>query len=195
MKVKVCGITSAEDAAMCEELGADALGFVHVVGRMRSRPLDQIAEMVTALGPMTTKVLVCAPESVSQAEMMFGRTGVDMLQLHSLDPEALDVLASHGIPVIRSVRPDREDAAKYAHHADILLFEGGNPGTGSAYDYSIVPVDSCKRCIIAGGLTVENMDSALRMRPYALDVSSGVERTPGRKDQLLVSEFIRRCKA
>ncbi|HIJ17093.1 MAG TPA: N-(5'-phosphoribosyl)anthranilate isomerase, partial [Thermoplasmata archaeon] len=56
------------------------------------------------------------------------------------------------------------------------------------------PVDSCERCIIAGGLNIANMDAALRMRPYALDVSSGVEHSPGRKDRELVSEFIRRCK-
>ncbi len=194
MKVKICGITNQEDAVMCEDLGADALGFVHVDGRLRGRPLDEISDMCGSLGPMTTKVLVCTPRTPYDAERMFFTSGADMLQLHSLKSKELDVLRHDGIPVIRSVAPNRDAASEYADHSDILLFENGNPGTGSSYDYSVVPVDSCERCIIAGGLNIANMDAALRMRPYALDVSSGVESSPGRKDRELVSEFIRRCK-
>jgi phosphoribosylanthranilate isomerase len=194
MKVKICGITSLEDAAMCEDLGADALGFVHVDGRGRSRPLDEISEMCGSVGPMTAKVLVCVPDDISDAERMFVASGADMLQLHSMDPDDLDVLRSMGTRVIRAVAPDRSEASRYADHADALLFEDATPGTGSSYDYSTVPVDSCKRCIIAGGLNVKNMDGALRMKPYALDVSSGVERSLGKKDPGLVSEFIKRCK-
>lgn len=195
MKVKICGVTSLDDAAMCEDLGADALGFVHVEGRGRSRPLEEISEMCGSLGPMTTKVLVCAPEDPDDAERIFAASGADMLQVHSLEPSGLDTLRASGIPVIRAVVPDRAESSRFSEHADILLFEGGTPGTGAAYDYSAVPVDSCKRCIIAGGLSVANVDAALRMRPYALDVSSGVERSPGRKDSELVSRFIRMCKA
>jgi phosphoribosylanthranilate isomerase len=195
VKVKICGITSLEDAAMCEELGADALGFVHVDGRSRTLPLGTIREICGSVGPMTTKVLVCSPRSCSDAERMFDASGADILQLHSLEPDDLDVLRHEGMSVIRAVAPDRSEAVRFAPHTDALLFEGGTPGTGAAYDYSTVPVSSCRRCIIAGGLTVANMDRALEMRPYALDVSSGVERLPGRKDRELVSGFIRRCKA
>lgn len=194
MKVKICGITNLEDAAMCEDLGADALGFVHVDGRSRTLPLGTIREICDSIGPMTTKVLVCCPGSCSHAERMFEASGADTLQLHTLEPDDLDALRHEGISLIRAVAPDRAEASRFAPHADALLFEGGTPGTGSAYDYSTVPVDSCRRCIIAGGLNVTNMDAALGMRPYALDVSSGVERSPGRKDRELVSGFIRRCK-
>ncbi len=195
MKVKVCGVTELQDAAMCEELGADAVGFVHVPGRRRSRELEEISDMCGSLGPMTAKVLVCSPKDAFDAERMFAASGADMLQLHSLGPGDLDVLRSDGMPVIRAVRPDRAEASVYAGHSDMLLFEDANPGTGSGYDYSKVPVDSCERCIIAGGLNARNIDRALMMKPYALDVSSGVESTPGRKDPRLVSEFVRRCKA
>jgi phosphoribosylanthranilate isomerase len=195
VKVKVCGITNLQDAAMCEELGADAIGFVHVSGRKRSRELDEISDMCGSLGPMTTKVLVCKPKDHFNAERMFAASGVDMLQLHSLGPKDLDVLRFDGIPVIRAVSPDRAEASRYAGHSDILLFEKATPGTGSSYDYSTVPVNSCERCIIAGGLNASNMDKALMMKPYALDVSSGVESSFGRKDPQLVSEFVKRCKA
>jgi len=194
MKVKICGITNLEDAAMCEDLGADALGFVHVDGRKRSRPLAEISEMCSSLGPMTTKVLVCIPKDPYDAERMFAASGADMLQVHSLEPDELDVLRSDGMTVIRSVAPDHAEASRYAAHSDILLFESSSPGTGSSYDYSRIPTDFCRRSIVAGGLNTSNMDAALRLRPYALDVSSGVERSPGKKDHGLVSEFIKRCK-
>lgn len=195
MKVKICGITNSDDAGMCEDLGADALGFVHVAGRGRSRPLKEVSEMCRSLGLTTMKVLVCAPADVHDAERMFIESGADILQVHSLEPDQLDILRSEGIKVMRSVRPDRAEASKYAPHSDFLVFESSTPGTGSAYDYSKVPSDFCDRGFIAGGLNIGNMASALRMKPYGLDVSSGVEVVPGRKDRALVSEFIRRCRA
>ena len=194
MKVKMCGITSAEDAAMCEELGADALGFVHVNGRYRNLPIDRIADMCSTLGPMTTKVLVCNPQSREEAADMFLKSGTDALQIHSLGPKDTLSLRDEGICLIRAVKPTRTEASMYAECADALLFEAGVPGTGSTYDYSQVPVSACKRSIIAGGLTVDNIHMAIAVKPYALDVSSGVERLPGKKDPELVAAFIERCR-
>ncbi len=194
MKVKICGITNAEDAFACENSGADALGFVHVPGRNRSVSLDGIADMCASLGPMTTSVLVCLPSDDKAAMDMVERSRADIVQVHSLDPRSLDSVRESGIGVIRAVRPDRDEATTYAEHADALLFENGVPGTGTGFDYSQTPVDCCRRAIIAGGLNIDNLEQAKVMEPYALDVSSGVESTPGRKDLDLVREFIRRCK-
>ncbi len=105
------------------------------------------------------------------------------------------MVRSHGIASLRVVHPDPSEAKKFAESADALVFENGHPGTGSAYDYSLVPIQVCSRAIIAGGLTISNLEQAKRMTPYGLDVSSGVERAPGRKDPQLVEEFIRRAKA
>ena len=195
MKVKICGITNLEDAAMCEDAGADAMGFVNVKGRARSIQLTKIKEICASLGPLSTSVLVCSPETVFDAADMFDKSGVDVLQLHSLEPAQIARLSDQGIPVIRAVKPRRCVALRYSSHVHALLFEQGRPGTGSAYDYSKVPVDCHPRSIIAGGLNLDNVDKAILMRPYALDVSSGVELTTGRKDPELVSEFIRRCKS
>ncbi len=194
MKVKICGITNAEDAFACEDSGADALGFVHVPGRSRNTALDQIADTCASLGPMTTSVLVCMPSDDKAAMNMVESSRADIVQVHSLDPRSLDSVRGSGIRVIRAVRPDRDEAATYAEHADALLFENGEPGTGTGFDYSQTPVDCCRRAIIAGGLNIDNLEQAKVMEPYALDVSSGVESTPGRKDPGLVREFIRRCK-
>ena len=194
MKVKICGITNMEDAAMCEDAGADAMGFVNVKGRARSIQLTKIKEICASLGPLSTSVLVCSPETVFDAADMFDKSGVDVLQLHSLDPNQIATMRDSGVRMIRAVRPDRDEAMRYSEHVHALLFEQGRPGTGASYDYSKVPVECHPRCIIAGGLNLENMSCALSMKPYALDVSSGVERAEGRKDPALVSEFIRRCK-
>lgn len=193
MKAKICGVTSLADAVMCEESGADAVGFVHVDGRSRSIPLDEVEGICSVLGPMTTTVLVCLPRSAEEASGMFRRSGADVLQLHSLEPSEIQSLRNEGIRVIRAVPPTRSEAAKFSTSADALLFEAGSPGTGSAYDYSKVPVDLSRRAIIAGGINLLNMHLALVLKPYALDVSSGVEISPGRKDPELVGEFVRRC--
>jgi len=195
MKVKICGITNLEDAATCEELGADALGFVHFPGRMRSLPLEEIAGICSSLGPMTMKVLVCSPTSPTDALRMVALSKTDIVQLHTFGPETLNEVRQHGVKVIRAVSPTRSEAEKFVGAADALLFEQGAPGTGTSYDYSQVPVDCCPRAIIAGGLDLNNLDRAKALRPYALDVSSGVERAPGKKDLDLVEEFVRRCKS
>ncbi|MBM4237321.1 MAG: phosphoribosylanthranilate isomerase [Euryarchaeota archaeon] len=195
MKVKICGLTNAEDALMCEELGADALGFVHYDGRIRSLPLEVIEEIVSGLSPFTSCVLVCAPACAEEALELAERSSASILQLHSLDPMEIQQVRGHGVRVIRAVPPNRSEAIEFAEVADALLFEQGIPGTGHSFDYSTVPVDCCRRAIIAGGLTPSNLSPAKSLKPYALDVSSGVETTPGKKDPALVGEFIRRCKA
>jgi phosphoribosylanthranilate isomerase len=195
LKVKICGLTSLEDAAMCEDAGADAIGFVHVEGRSRSIPLHEVRDICNTLGPMTTRVLVCSPHTAFEAMDMLDRSGVDVLQLHSLDPDQIATMRDSGVRVIRAVKPDRDEAMRYSEHVHALLFERGEPGTGASYDYSRIPIECHPRCIIAGGLNLENLACAMSMKPYALDVSSGVERTNGRKDPVLVAEFIRRCKS
>ena len=194
MKVKICGITSLYDAATCEELGADALGFVHYPGRRRSLTLNEIGGMTSSLGPMTTKVVVCEPKDAQEAIDFSERSGADAVQTYSLDPDSLDEVRRSGVKVIRAVSIERAEAETYAQHADALVFEHGVPGTGSTYDYSKIPLDCCDRAIIAGGLTIDNITAAKALNPYAVDVSSGVESANGRKDPQLVKEFIRRAK-
>ena len=195
MKVKICGIANSSDAHMCEDAGADALGFVHFPGRKRSVPLEDIESIGSTVGPMIAKVLVCSPSDVAEALEMAERSSTSVIQVYSLDRDELNEVRDQGIKVIRAVRPVRSDALRYADAADALLFEEGVPGTGTSHDYSRIPVGCCSRAIIAGGLRVENVDEAKRLNPYALDVSSGVEAPSGKKDPELVSKFIRRCRS
>lgn len=194
VKVKICGITNLSDAALCEDLGADALGFVHFPGRTRSISVEKVSEICSVIGPMTTKVLVCAPANQDEAIELAAKSNVNTLQLYSLNPVQMDEIRETGLKVMRVVKPERSLALEFAGSTDALVFENGEPGTGSSYDYSIVPIDSCQRAIIAGGLSLANLASAKALHPYAVDVSSGVERFPGKKDSELVSEFVKRCR-
>jgi phosphoribosylanthranilate isomerase len=194
VKVKICGVTNLSDAAMCEDMGADAVGFVHFPGRSRSIPLETISEICSTIGPMTAKVLVCAPSEQDRAVELASRCGVDALQLYTMRPAQLNEIRETGVKVMRAVRPDRALALEFVDSVDALVFESGEPGMGTPYDYSLIPVDCCPRAIIAGGLNPANLSLAKALHPYALDVSSGVERSPGKKDPQLVSEFVRRCK-
>jgi phosphoribosylanthranilate isomerase len=193
MKVKICGITSLEDATMCGELGADMIGFVHVPSRKRSLPVEKISGICSSLGPTMTTVVVCAPHDLKEALHLFVESGADVLQTYSLEPSDLIKLRDLRVEVFRVVPPDRSEATRFSEAADALVFENGKPGTGSSYDYATIPIDCCEKAIVAGGLTIENLHLAKVLGPYALDVSSGVESSPGKKDPELVAEFIRRC--
>lgn len=193
MKVKICGITTLEDAIMCEEVGADALGFVHYPGRGRSLSLLEIGNICSTLGPLVTRALICCPDGPNEALYMMEKSGADVIQTYSLSPIFLSRLRESGVRVIRVVKPDINEARKYAEFADALVFEAGTPGTGHNYDYSTIPMDSCRRAIVAGGLTLSNIEYVKGLRPYGVDVSSGVESLPGRKDPELVKDFVRRC--
>ncbi|MEM2943307.1 MAG: phosphoribosylanthranilate isomerase [Methanomassiliicoccales archaeon] len=195
MKIKICGITNASDAIMCEDLGADALGFVHFPSSIRSLSLRCIREIVSTVGPFTKKVLVCSPADTEEAIKFVKAANVDVIQLYNLDCEEIESIRSHGIAVIRAVKPTDEEIYEFLEVADALLFDSPVPGSGRAHDYSAIPLKLCRRAIIAGGLGIENVDLVRSMRPYAVDVSSGVEKSVGRKDQTLVSEFIRRCRS
>lgn len=195
MKVKICGVKTAEDAMMCERLGADAIGVVHYPGRGRSVPLDEVSNIFSSLGPFVTRVVVTEPSSVDQALHIMNSTHADVLQSYTLDSTTISSLQENGVRVIRGVKPERREAEEYGRIADAVVFERGVPGKGERYDYSSIPVECCRRAIIAGGLTPENVVKTKGLSPYGVDVSSGVERSFGRKDASLVEQFIRRCKS
>ena len=194
MKVKICGIMSEADAAMCSSLGADMLGFVHFPGKLRSLPIEKISEICIGIGRGATKVLVCNPEDARIAKRMFEMSHADVLQLCSLGPQDTMTLRKDGINVMRMVKPVKAEAVKFASAVDCLVYESGEPGSGTAYDYSRIPLGTCRRELIAGGLTPDNVGEALSLKPYGVDVSSGVESSPGKKDSVKVASFIARCR-
>ena len=211
-RVKVCGITTAEDRDVAVAAGADAVGLIAgvTVDTPREIGLDAAADLAGGVPPLVSSVLVTMPEDVETAVERVARGEPDAVQVHGLGPDELVALAhaltaadSPGTSVIAAVDADADDARleATADAADALLVdsidEEGGGGTGRTHDWERtrervaaldVPV------ILAGGLTPGNVaDAVATVDPFAVDVATGVEREGGLKDHDAVREFVRRA--
>jgi phosphoribosylanthranilate isomerase len=195
-RVKICGITSAEDALAAVEAGADALGFVFVPGTPRLVHPETAERIVAGLPPFVTAVGVFVDQPLEEVLRIAARCNLQAVQLHGDEPEAF----SRRIPlkVIKAVRvreaPDLRPIATYPAHAFLLdaFVEGQAGGTGTPISWDLaVQAKGHAPIILSGGLRPETVGLAVRrVRPYGVDVSSGVEMRPGRKDHQKVREFI-----
>lgn len=201
-KVKICGITNAEDALAACEAGADAVGFVfapEAKPRGRYVERDTAREIVEQLPPFVTTVAVCVNEPIERLAQLL--SFIDCIQFHGEeDPATVESMAWLAIKAFR-VGPDFnvEEMRRYRCRAYLLdaYSAEGRGGTGQKCDWESAKeaVAACKRVILAGGLTPENVADAVRtVRPYAVDVSGGVEAAPGKKDHERIRQFIRNAK-
>ncbi len=197
-RLKICGLTTYEDAACAAEAGADALGFVFADSPRRIDPLHAW-EILTALGPFVTGVGVFVDLPLPEVRALLDLTGCTVAQLHGHEPPAdIDLLSP--CPVIKAVRVtgalQEEELTPYRAARALLLdsyVPGKAGGTGQRFDPSIAAdlVARGWRVIIAGGLTPDNVAEVVQtVRPYGVDVSSGVESAPGRKDHAKLQDFV-----
>jgi len=204
VRVKICGITNAEDARAAAAAGADALGFIFFRGSPRFIEPEAAGRIIATLPPLMVKVGVFVDESAEGIAEAARRAGLDAVQLHGSEgPEFCAGLASLGKPVIKARRvKDRGSLAgleRYGVSALLLdsYVAGQLGGTGERFNWDLAVEAKVggKPVILAGGLTAENVAEAVaRAAPYGVDVSSGVEAAPGRKDHGKVREFIARAK-
>lgn len=200
-RVKVCGTTTREDLEMVVDAGADALGFIVDVSVDTPREISakQAVELARAAPPFVTTVLVTMPKSPEETVELASRVQPDVVQVHGgLTPGDLAFLSAkvHG-DVVKAVSP--ENAPAYDTVADALLVdsldEDGAGGTGDTHDWERTRelVESLESpVVLAGGLTPDNVAEAVEtVRPFGVDVASGVESGPGRKDVDAVSAFVR----
>jgi len=191
VRTKICGITRLEDALLAEQLGAWALGFILAPGRRYVEP-EHIYPMAQALGPFinTVGVFVDTPPQVVLQQMHTAR--LQVAQLHGNEPPEWAEQIRPFFPVIKALRlngPAQPDWLSYP--ADALLVDGVSPGSGQGYPLDwIAPLKPHPRLIVAGGLTPHNLQPALNLQPYAVDVSSGVEAEPRHKDPLRLRQFL-----
>ena len=201
LRVKICGITGAPDAVAAVQAGADALGFVFADSPRRVSA-ERAREIVSQLPPYVTPVGVFVDESPEAVRRTATETGLGAVQLHGSEgPEvvaALAPLACIKAFRIRS-RGDLDAMARYQVQGYLVdAFVPGQPGgTGRTIDWRLFEgFRPPGPLILSGGLTPENVAEAVRrVRPYAVDVSSGVEAEPGRKDHERVRLFIQRARA
>ncbi len=190
MKVKICGITNIDDALYAAELGADALGFIFVKSSPRFVTPKAARKIIQELPPFIIPVGVFADVPKEEIVEMIEQTGIKCVQLHG--NETPEQLAGFPVPVYKSFRVDSsfnpEILRRYKGSAYLLdtKISGELGGTGKTFNWEIaVKAKECGRIILAGGLTPENIIDAVRIvQPYAVDVNSGVEEHPGKKDQI-----------
>jgi phosphoribosylanthranilate isomerase len=195
-RVKICGITSAADALAAVEAGADALGFVFVPGTPRLIHPETAERIVAGLPPFVTSVGVFMDQPLDEVLRIAARCKLQAIQLHGGEPETF----SRRIPlkVIKAIRvrdaADLRPMATYPAHAFLLdAFVDGRPGgTGIPINWDLaVQAKGQIPLILSGGLRPDSVGPAIRrVRPYGVDVSSGVEVRLGRKDHQKVREFI-----
>ncbi|GGN05889.1 N-(5'-phosphoribosyl)anthranilate isomerase [Thermus composti] len=185
MRVKVCGITRLEDALLAEELGAYALGFVLAPGSKR-RILPEAARRISeALGPFVVRVGVFRDQPPGEVLRLMERARLQVAQLHGEEPPEWALAVGRFFPVIKAFALEGPAKAAWADYpAWALLLDGKLPGSGKPYprEWAQPLLKTGKRVILAGGITPENLGEVLALRPYALDLASGVEAAPGVKD-------------
>jgi phosphoribosylanthranilate isomerase len=198
VRSKICGITRIEDALAAVEAGADAIGLVFYGKSPRAVSIEQAAAILQALPPFVTSVGLFVDMPRDELQQLLQRLPLDLLQFHG-DESPADC-EGHGRPYIKAlrVRPGEDVAAAMAPYAGargILLdtfVEGVPGGTGASFDWSLVPENAAKPIILAGGLDAGNVATAIRqVRPYAVDVSGGVEASKGIKDAGKIRAFVR----
>jgi phosphoribosylanthranilate isomerase len=196
-RIKICGITRLEDARAAVELGADAIGLVFYAPSPRNIDAAHARAIIATIPPFVTTVGLFVDPAPGEVESVLRDCPVGLLQFHG--DEAPDFCRGFGLPYIKAarVRADR-DLVQYlsryqaaqgwlldAYHAELY------GGTGEAFDWNMIPLDLARPVILSGGLTPDNVGAAVRqVRPWAVDVSSGVEAARGVKDAAKIAAFI-----
>lgn len=200
VKIKICGITTLEDALVAIDAGADALGFVFYPKSPRHIFPEQAAAIIRHLPPFVQIVGLFVNESLPTVNETADQCGLDIVQLHGEEsPEFCDAVKRRVIKAFR-IKDIRSLEAINNYRTSAFLLDAWSPsahgGTGRTFNWEIAATAAASgRIILAGGLTPENVAAAIELvRPYAVDVSSGVESAPGRKDIRKIEEFIYNAK-
>ena len=202
VRVKICGITNLEDALMAAELGADALGFIFHPRSPRYVAPDAARQIIAGLPPFVLTVGVFVDEEAQTVRDLAARVGLDWVQLHG--QESPEYCRSLGRRVIKGFRIQDEKSFKslaaYQGAAQAFLLDtykkGQVGGTGATFDWRLArEAKKYGPVILAGGLTPENVAEAIRIaQPAAVDVASGVEAAPGKKDPAKLRAFFAAIK-
>ena len=196
-RAKVCGITSVNDAKMTQSAGADALGLVFYEPSPRNVSIDLAKEIAYSVGPFISLVGLFVNASSDYVNQVLDSVPLHLLQFHG--DESVRECEQYHRPYIKAIRMKddvdiHQSISEYVSASGFLLdtYRKGIPGgTGEIFDWDKVPQNAEKPIIVAGGLTPDNVSEAITQTlPYGVDVSGGVELSPGVKDAKKVQEFI-----
>lgn len=197
-RVKICGITRVEDALIAVAQGADAIGLVFYPPSPRYVTPVQAAEIVNALPAFVTVVALFVDASRADVEAVLSQVNIDLIQFHG--QESADECRQYGKSYMKAIRVKSDTnlvqyAIEYSDAKALLLdayAEGVPGGTGQVFDWTVIPKNLSKPIVLAGGLDAGNVEQAIRqVKPYAVDVSGGVEFKKGIKDAAKIAAFMR----
>jgi phosphoribosylanthranilate isomerase len=196
-RVKICGITSVADALSAVEAGCDAIGLVFHEPSPRNVSIAQARKIVSSLPPFVSAVGLFVDAAEPEIRHVLAHVHLDLLQFHG--EETPEACGRYEVPYIKAVRVRLgtnllQYAANYGEARGLLLDaykEGIAGGTGEVFDWGLIPDELPKPVILAGGLNPDNVADAIRrVRPYAVDVSGGVEKSKGIKDAAKIAAFM-----
>lgn len=199
-KVKICGITRGSDVRAAVLAGADALGFVFAPRSKRVLDAGLAAGLVRKVPAFVSRVGLFMDQEAGEVAGVLNRVPLNLLQFHG--SEDADYCRQFGMPYMKAVSMESDRSVPqalidYPDAAALLLDShspGGTGGTGTVFDWALIP-ESALPIVLAGGLNPGNIREAVeRVRPWAVDVSSGVEDAPGIKNAEMMREFIREAK-
>ncbi len=196
VRVKICGITTIEDAEAAVRFGADAIGFIFYDKSPRSVSPEKAGEIIGHLPPFVTRVGVFVNPTEDFVRETIDSIGLDRVQLHGDESPAF--CQAFGDRVIKAIRVKDADTLKVlsTYRVKTFLLDTYAPdsygGTGQSFDWGwAVKAKEYGRIILSGGLTPENITEAIRsVNPYGVDISSGVEESPGKKDHLKIKQLM-----
>ena len=195
--VKICGITTEEDGLLAVAMGADAIGFVFAPSSRQIAPA-RAGDIAKRLPPEVLTVGVFRGEAPKRVVEIINRHGIGAAQLHGNESVEDTQYVAERVPRTMKAFVAGSHQASTAKRwgTDPILVDAAVPGSGESYDYALArDVPRGLHVVLAGGLTPANVGRAIEVaRPWGVDVSSGVESSPGRKDPLAVAEFVRAAK-
>lgn len=196
-RTKICGITRVEDGLACARHGADAIGLVFYPPSPRHVFAERAREIARALPPFVTTVALFVDPTAAEVEKVLHEVRPDVLQFHG--NETPEFCASFGVSWLKAVRVKAglnlvEYATRYREAQGLLLdayVEGQAGGTGQSFDWALIPAELPLPVVLSGGLDAGNVAAAIRQaKPWAVDVSSGVEAAKGIKDEAKIAAFM-----
>jgi phosphoribosylanthranilate isomerase len=189
VKVKICGITNYEDAAAAVDMGADIIGFNLYSKSPRYVPIEKAAEIIKKLPAFPEVSLIFVNETRETIDNAIDKCLPNWVQFHGNEPqEFCDIFSDINVKIMKAIRVKKEGDIKQVdnYFTDAVLLDTYSPdkygGTGENFDWGMVSSDINRRIFLAGGINPENAAAAVETGTYGIDVCSGVEESPGKKD-------------
>jgi phosphoribosylanthranilate isomerase len=201
-RVKFCGFTRLEDVHAAAALGVDAVGFVMTRKSKRYVGIEQAMALRDAVPPFVTSVVLVMDDDPAYLDEIVRRVRPDMLQFHGVETD--EACAAHGVRYLKAIAMGEGEGAlgrlrAYPRATGLLLDGHGlgeTGGSGERFDWTRMPRDLAQPLVLAGGLTADNVGEAIRLaRPWGVDLSSGIETSPGLKDRAKMERFLAAVRA